>query len=239
MKNQNGFVTVFLLATLPVIVGLIAAVTVMTSSLNLDQQLKKTCREELIRSQENSAKSLDRLFNLNPMALKLRFQKHAAQIALAAAVASLNQVAIAKYTKELLKIERARQRLHRIQQTILQRQNIANHMGLNRVQIALAASLAATVHGNFFTEHIQFTGRKHVGLAVEPDQPDTAPIYELQNPFEEKQTLSIFWKWKVQGIQPVLKKLSLQFQRECSVTLIQRNHKWQPLLRRDKLLLRD
>lgn len=237
--SQRGIGVVFLLSLMPFLTALCLALIIMGSVLTLDQRLKQLCRETLIVAQEKSATSLKTLLQLNPLAQQLRLKKRTTEIAYAAAIASGNKVLALRLRAELAKIQIQREQLDRMQRLILRRQDVSNLMALQNVKAQLRAVLFQLIKPTLFLHEIYFSRMNHVSLAVKPDMPDLAPVYELQAKFEEQQTLSVFWNWSVYSRVTELRRYPLSFARECSVTLTKRKNQWNPLLRTDKLLLKD
>lgn len=239
MHQQNGSIVICLLTLLAVIMPLCFVVITMSAVLSLDQQMKKICRDQLIQAEQASSLTLEALFKLNPSAKLLRSQKQQTERRLAVAMASANKPLIAQLLLELKRIHAQRVTLDQVQKHFLQKQTFSNQTAVQLVQIRLKKFLQQNIRDIFFRQNIQVIKTKSVGLAVRPDFSDIAPVYETMPNFEEKQTLSVSWKWGLQAVQPSLQKYRLNFSRECSVTLTKRMMKWNPLLKTDKFLLKD
>ncbi len=238
-RSSRGFGLILILSLMPLIISLSLVVLIMGAGLNIDQRLKKICRDQLITAQQKSGASMTRLLFLNPVAKNLRIKKRMTEIAYAPAVASGNKVLALRLRAELAEIQLQRQQVDLQQKMILRQQTLTNWLALQQAKSHLRSALDHLIQPGLFDRRILFPKLKHVSLAVTPDLPDIAPIYELKTPFEEEQTLSLFWNWSVQSRSESLRRYPLSFQRECSVTLTKRKNQWSPLLRTDKLLLKD
>jgi hypothetical protein len=239
VKKQKGSIVICLLTLLAVILPFCFVVVLLTSALSVDQQMKKICRDQLIQAEQKSAVTLVTLLKLNPTATLLRLKKQQTEIALAAAIASANKPLVLKMMAQLKQIHSQRLKLDQLQKNLLQRQSISNRLAIQTTQMQLQRFLNQNIKDAVFLHTINFTQSKSIGLAVQPDIPDIAPVYETVSDFEDQQTLSVYWKWALQAAQPSLKKYRLSLLRECSVTLTKGMMQWKPLLKTDRSLLRD
>lgn len=239
MINERGSTLVMLLTLLPLILPLCAATVILTSFLSLDQDMKKICRDHFIQAQTNSGRSLEILLQMNPAALALRARKIRTEASLAMATASLNFPMIARFSAELERIHALQAKLDAEQQFLLKSQALSNRRVLLQVQSDLSKEIRSLPQFDFLQTSLFLTDFKHIGLAVQPDQPGVAPAYETLPQFTERQTLSVSWKMSVSFRLAALKKFPLELQRQCAVTLFQRKQKWNPLLKADRFLLKD
>lgn len=153
------------------------------------------CRTELLKTQSEAKESLDRLLALNKLATSLRLQLQFARIQRLAALASHNYPLAAQALARILAIQSQQRTLDQIQKKIILMANYQMSSGLFKVVSRLRAQdaenlMRATPIFKFRIDSIRTFPKT---LAVHPDLPDVAPVYELDNDFSRSQGLSVSW----------------------------------------------
>jgi hypothetical protein len=195
IANDKGFALVFLISLLPI---LLAAGLFLLFSQYLVQNWMQSlhiCRTELLSTQKRAAQDLSTLMSLNSVAQGLRIALTAAKVELAAATVSMDPIMIAKATANIAKIKRQQQQLDGVQKALISKADLAMSAGVQKVRFLLQAQdlrMKARLP-DFFSFHLRQIRLQASPLAVKPDVPELAPVYELKPQFEEAQALSVSW----------------------------------------------
>lgn len=195
LNSQKGFATALLLVALPALLaGLMFFVFSGFLVKNWMQSLH-TCRSELMRTQELASQDLNALMKLNPLAKTLRLRLKLAYIKLAAAIAHYNWGMAAQARLEIAQIQAQQRQLDLTQKALIQMANVKMAMGLYKAyqSLRMQNQINQTRIPWFFSFRIDPRPPSPVLLAVKPDIPEVAPVYELKNPFSRSQALSLSW----------------------------------------------
>lgn len=219
-RNASGFVLVLLLFALPILLILMSWLALRLSQMFELRQLQKVCRENLIAGQVEARDKINALLQLNPIVRALKLEKKAAQIALAAALISLDPPAIAE-ARQWLKGIRYRQVLIRERQAlILAEGRLALGSALKKSEVS-----ARNLNGSrpLFRLNIRSLDLSlENGLAVQAASSDLFPEYEFQTPFEDQQALERHWLVEFTGQTSGVKTwipFDLRFQESCGASL--------------------
>lgn len=229
MNNQKGFATVLILSLLPFLIALVTGLYVMIGWLEGRSERLNHCRRTLLKGLEQVALPLDGLLALNPRAIQLRVELSLALQKLAVATASGNLPAIAAAQLQVTKVRMRQVSLDQQQKTLLKSAQLL----LNSFPLRVQTHLAASSYG--FVAHRQFR-RLQMRLAIRPDAPTLAPIYELEEPFELKQAVAFEWQdhFQLRGPLGHFLKAGGQKREVCAVTLSKGQDRWRSKLIEDK-----
>jgi hypothetical protein len=196
LKNQNGFVAVLALSFLPLLIsGGLALLISFFLTQNWMQSLH-ICRTELLKTQASVGLDIEKLKSLNLRARTLRALLTTTKVSLAAAVAAVNPPLIAELTAQIRQIRLQQKTLDLEQKLIINIAQKRMEEGILTVQKKLTeqgriAEKRSPVFFRFSISHIQLAA---ANLAVRPDSPTWAPVYELLEPFSLQQTLHVSWR---------------------------------------------
>lgn len=241
-NSDHGFVAIFIVILLPLLLSLLIATISILHYLQLDKKLKYTCLKNQLVAQESSADNLNKLLKLNPKALKLRTARAIAQKIYIAAIASANPKAIA-IAFQKLKMIKFQQFLLDSQQKLLINSSKdklyrSYYQNLNSIKEIFNLHNQSIIHITRFKLH-RING-KMAQFAVAPDLPDLAPIYKLDLDFLSKMQMVHSWQYNMQ-VTPALNQFihfDIQFRRSCSTTLTQQEGQWRSITVKDKFLLK-
>jgi hypothetical protein len=195
VSNQKGFVQILMISLLPVILsGLLVILFTQFISKNWMQSLH-ICRTNLLSAQKKTRTHLKRLMDLNALAKSLRLALKMAQAELAFAIATENPGSAAKATADIMRIQEQRKRLDLLQKSLIVRANLEMNNGLRKTvsELNLQSFQLQSRLPDLFDFRIHSIQTTPNTLAVQPDMPDVAPVYELKKPFTESQALSVSW----------------------------------------------
>jgi hypothetical protein len=194
-RGQTGFASIAFLAVLPALLAGLLFFLYSQYFLKNWMQSLYTCRTELLETQSRASRELQSLMALNPEAIRLRFELHMAEVELAAAIATENGPAIAAAQAKINRIKQQQVRLDRQQRRIISSAERIMARGLRDVESSLHRQDRWNQQHmpSFFSFKIQSVRSTPKKLAVKPDQPDTAPVYELEHDFTQAQALNVSW----------------------------------------------
>lgn len=214
IKSEKGFLTVTLLALLPLLIAVGVALSFSSRLLFQWHQTHKICRSESMGLQNQLGMLLKSLLLLNPQAHKLRLDKIATAAKLAMAVANANPPAITLYTAKLKMIQAKQAQLDRQQKLIL----ATAKTRLIKWQVAMSLKLRTKIQGP-----LRLESSNREALAVEPwPKGALAPTYRTKENFAQQQMVGATWAKPIRG--------------ECFATLQQRRLSWKPVLSEAKSL---
>lgn len=197
LKNEKGFIQIFLLSLLPIVLSGILVLLFSQFFLKNWMESVHICRTELLATQKATQDHLERLMDLNPMAKSLRIALKMAQIQLAIAIAMTppNPALVAKAKAEIARIQQQRKQLELLQKSTILAANLEMARGVQSVvsKLRLQSQKLQSRLPDLFEFRIHSIRPFPTTLAVRPDKPDIAPVYELQKPFTQKQALSVSW----------------------------------------------
>ena len=162
------------------------------------------CRTELLETQEKAGKTLKQLMDLNNTARSLRIALKIAEAALIAAYATENPAIIAEAQVQVDQIKLQQKALDALQKSLILRANTQLFTGVQKAaRLLREQDQWNQAHmSDILSFKIRHILAKPTTLAVKPDQPDVAPVYELKNDFTEAQALHVSWtsefqtRWK-------------------------------------------
>jgi hypothetical protein len=240
LENERGFVTVFALSLMPLILA--AGFAVFFSyflSQNWMQSLH-SCRTVLLETQESTGKDIDRLMSMNSTAKALRLSLAVSQTALAAALAHLNFPVAIQLTKTIKQIRQQQRFLDQAQKAVLLSAKLKMVTGVFRAKQALARQNLQVQRRlpSFFGFSITDIRQSQPHLAVKPDSPDLAPVYELEPGFNDRQALHLSWKsqFTTKGREQKWFNNTHQKKDACSASLKEQAGKFQAVLSAAKFL---
>lgn len=195
LRRQDGFAATVFLTILPVILaGLFFLLFSQYFKKNWMQSLY-ICRSELLQTQTATGQHLKKLMALNAQARFLRVALNFAYAELAAGYATENPILIARAQQEIQRIKAQQKRLDVQQKTIIFAANTTMMSGVQKVASLLhrqnqwnQARMPDT-----FSYQIRSISPAPKLLAVKPDRPEIAPVYELKNDFTQEQALRVSW----------------------------------------------
>jgi hypothetical protein len=195
LKQQNGFAATVFLTILPALLaGLFFLLFSQYYLKNWTQSLY-TCRSELLDTQAAVRKNLEQLMALNPEVRALRIAFHAAEVELAAATAAEDPAGIAEAERQIEQIKKQQRQIDARQKYYIQTSNLKMAGGVQKVIHLLRGQdqWNQSHMPNILSFRIRSISPKLALLAVKPDIPDVAPVYELKNDFTQEQELRVSW----------------------------------------------
>lgn len=238
MNSSRGFGALLLISLLPL--ALAAGLFIFTSFAFLTRDLGtlNLCRARQLEVQNRVGRNLAKLLELNPRALKLRIAEAHAEKTLAAAVESGNPIAIAAAEANLLRVQMQRQALGLRQKTLIATANTYLSMGGNSLRQALMQDWFSQTRAlsSWLKGTLRLSESTVPTLAVQPDYPDAAPVYELLPNFEEAQTWQQSWGLDISSHSWAQKFFEFhgRFQRSCATSLYSQNGEWIAKLKKAK-----
>lgn len=237
ISNRRGFALAMILGLLPILFGGFFTTSLAIGVIQSDLKLKFLCRSEGLRAQEKVGHHLQKLMSLNPRAAQLRLQIQSARIALAAAIAAQNPVAVTKLSQRIAHLTKLQSSLDIRQKQLINESNRELSTRYHRTQGLLRTNGAQALN-SFPGLLFKFENRsgKLPRLAVEPDNPGLAPLYRLQTGFEQKQTLAHRWQFQLVIRPPISRYIgtNFSFEKSCLTTLRQKGLIWVPKITKDK-----
>lgn|GEM_PF-2810631 len=194
-SNQQGFVLVFFLTLLPVIIIALSLLTIILLHLQTQNDVRHACRQDLFSAQKTTAQNLTALMSLNPEAQSLRLQLKLAYLKLAAVAA--NPGAEAAVLAQIAKIQQQQVALGERQKSLIAQGEFALRSGSVQSEISVSSAVHQKMQRFHSLVHLSLSQlhSNPTHLAVRPDSPgDIAPVYELESAFKDKQSLQTFWK---------------------------------------------
>jgi len=195
IRSQGGFALTLLISMLPLILSALFFFLFTSFLVKNWMQSAHICRSTLLETQNQVGKELDKLMSQNLPAKSLRLRLAAAKIELAAAIASENPVWISAVELKIQQIQIQRIRLDHFQKMIILKANLQMARGSQRVVQKLRQQDFENQKRlpSFFSFSIRPQIPVYKTVAIRPDLPDIAPVYELLPGFEDQQSLSISW----------------------------------------------
>lgn len=241
--NPKGFVMIYLLALMPLLMSALTAYLLMNTSLQTWMESSHICRTTLLETQKNVSADLEKLLALNPSVKTVRLQIATTRVAIAAAIAANQGYALPQLYRLLVQFENQEHALGVAQKALIASANLKMLSGPQKVETALRKQyLQLTPRlAEFVSFKLINTWSSPTLLAVKPDHPNRpAAIYELKNNFKRQQSLQVFWKTQLH-IQPLQwTKNWFHFKGEkkdsCVASLEQKEQKWISILNEDKFL---
>ncbi|MGZ5279960.1 MAG: hypothetical protein ACXWC9_08460 [Pseudobdellovibrionaceae bacterium] len=239
LRKQNGFASTIFLSILPVLLAGLFFLLFSQYYLKNWMQSLHICRTELLETQSSVGKTLEKLMALNAEARALRVALQAAFAEFATGIATSNPALIAKANRDIAQIKRLQKKLDVIQKSYIWDSNAKMLSGIQKV----ARSLRSQDQWNqahlpdLFSFRIHRIKTSPKVLAVKPDRPEIAPVYELQNDFTDQQSLNVSWTSEFQTrSKETIRWLSNHhhFKQSCSASLKEKGRSFPPTLSEDK-----
>lgn len=237
MKSQRGFSLVGFLVLLPMLLSVVILVAGAMTLLTTDAELKHECRTTLLEAQEENAKDLEQLMELNDLAKSLRDARSAAEAtvrvavfppAAAAARAALaavvaKQTALAAKQTALIFRAKSRSRTSPLKAKLKLHRKLRDHA---RFVDARDEEMRTRIrHGEFDL--------------VRSPKDSLTPDYRPAADFSERQETSVEAEWSVTTLLPAwirkwLGRDDLKMTTACRATVAKGKEGWRSLLKADK-----
>lgn len=240
-SNQKGFVLILFLTILPLIVLALSGLAVTLLYVEAKAESRHLCRQALFQTQKQVGQNLTLLMQLNTTAKSLRVQLRIQQVALAAAGGPETPMGAA-IAARILQIEEQKLILGQQQKALILESELEMRTGSLRSELQVRSSLHQKQMR--FAHLIQLSPDQVSSslphLAVRPDDPsDTAPVYELETPFTEKQSLQTFWKIRYSWNEKLWINRNLHWRQisvddSCRASLEAKNKQFRPVLNEAK-----
>lgn len=240
LKNRNGFAVVLIMALLPCVLAGFLLCFSTVGFIQTDLALKYQCRSLGESTQDKVRPLLTALLALNPLAVQLRIELAQAMAEIAAAIATENPVALAKAKDHYNRVVQKRQELDYKQKQLINNSNRLLRQGHQFTRLQLGR-LGATSSNVLLKMQLTSVRGEAPRLAVRPDVPDTAPIYNPLPDFETQQALAHEWQYRLQVQAPfsAFLKGSFTFKKACAVTLTEENALWRTKIIKGKFSLKS
>ncbi len=200
LRKQQGFGAILLLALLPLILALLIGILLLLSTQQALLGAKQICRKELISMEKKSGEQLQALEALNLQIKALRIEELKLKAELAIAIATENWPAVAMVKASLTVVNEQFQNISFQQKILLQQNKGTTEYVRTRLPIQMshtAKVLAEKIKG-FVILNFELVSVTISPLAVRPDKPSSsAPVYELEEPFIQRQSSQVFWRIKI------------------------------------------
>ncbi len=182
---------------------------------------RNECRRHLAIGLEQMSVPLRGLLALNPRASWLQKEYLLAAASLAAATAAVNPPAIAAATAHLKRVRARQIALDYAQKTLLKTAKLI----LVQAQLKARLSVEKTPVGFLTNKALPPAFPK---VAVRPNAPRPAPVYVLEDAFQEKQALVQKWQsvYSLKGPLARFLKARGSFKNVCAVTLRKEEDRW-------------
>lgn len=236
-QSQQGFGAIFLLALLPVILAMMIGILLLVTTQQALLGPRQICRREIIAFESQSGEQLQTLEALNLQVKALRMEELKLKAELAVALATENWPAAALIKSKLSIISESYRKIVIEQKLVLERNKVSteNLRANLQNQITVPFKALADQLKSFarlsVTQH--FSEIKQ--LAVHPDNSGSiAPVYELDEPFIQRQSSQAFWRIEVriQNSSWASKwfRAKYSWQDSCGGSLQKERSKWQATL---------
>jgi len=195
LRQEDGFAATVFLTILPVLLaGLFFLLFSQYYLKNWTQSLY-TCRSELLDTQAAVRKNLEKLMALNPEVRALRIALNEAYVELAAAAAAENPGWAAEVQRRINQIKMQQRQIDAQQKFYIMTSNLKMANGAQKViRLLHEQDQWNQSHlPSMLSFRIRNIAPKLTLLAVKPDIPDVAPVYEPKNDFTQEQELRVSW----------------------------------------------
>ncbi len=223
IRRNRGFVLVFLLALMPVILAVVSVVIAIQLLLLMDGENNHTCRKGLLEIQETFAQACADLTRLNPLATQLRAEKVRAMKEAEAAMGSPLELLAMAHLESVIQRQLS---LSKQQNRIIQVSRFRAEEKMNQIYSRISKNNATSSHP-----------LPRLALDAVPKF-DLTPSYEATPHFSEKQALRISWNADITRTFP--KWITHSFpeigtwNQQCGATIENEGHSWNPHLIADK-----
>lgn len=245
LKTQHGFALVLMLALMPLIMSAMIAYLLLNTTLQTWMNSMHICRTELLETQSQVGLDLEKLMQTNDAVRTVRTQILTTQLAIVAATAAYQFYAVPPLQKTLLFFQQEERALGVLQKGLIASATAKMNIGSMNAQRKIQAQ-----YRDLAPKLIEFVSIKLLSsrsvmkrLAVKADRPSApAAVYELENNFKQRQTLSVFWTTEMKIIESQWSNNWFRFKTQksesCASTLEQEDKQWKSILNEDKPLLK-
>lgn len=234
--DNQGFATISLLLFLPVLGLMIFSFGFSGYLIQHKTKIRSICLTEGRKIQENLARNEEGIMKLNPIASDLRLRLNLAYAELA--VAAANPALIAEAQAKISLIKNQQKQLDSLQKSLLKKTKIeAVIQSLSMQDKLIQIDQQTNRIWQFYLEIFASSTLAHTPeVALVPDSPDIAPIYELENSYQTKQHLAFQWQTLFRTKASAQKLLESENQVDflCYVTAKKEGTKWKLLINGDK-----
>jgi hypothetical protein len=236
--ESQGFATISLLLFLPLIGLMLFSFGFSGYLIQHKTKIRSTCLKEGRRIQENLARNEEAVIKLNPIASALRLQLKLAYVELTAAVASENPIWVAEVHAKIIKIKNHQKQLDSLQKSLLAKTkfDIAIQVAFLQNQLNQIDQTTSQIW-KYYLDIFAFSIVNHLPeVALEPDSPDVAPVYELAKNHESRQSLAFQWQTYFRTKASAQKLLSAADEVDflCRVSAQKEGKKWSLLINAGK-----
>ena len=237
LSNERGQAVTAALIILPLALALFCGAIILIWAFALEAKATAACRVSLADSQGQAALALAQLLALNDTAEKFEQRRRVAQLALSAAIASMNPGAISAARTTLAVIETMQVPVAIKQKSLVLKGKRISMQAALRANEAIRSALPARLVGNrsgTVVEKIFGAFSPHSKAArfeVTAFPPDArTPTYRTAPGFNRSQEAKVRWLLQLPST-----KTSIEV--GCAMTLEKtRGDKWEPQMTEDKLL---
>ncbi len=196
-KNSDGFISLFFLNFLGIIILLYFILTLTIAISNSKDKLRTECVQESYAFQKSILQSTRQLFNLNKVSTALRISINVTKAAIAVNLATMNLPAIPPLERTLQQLYQSQKNLDQIQKMIIKKIEI--EIQLKPTLLTSKMYVHNYQNSKFLSSIIHFLFQiKILNTPQLPIQPDSGggigPNYEWKPQAEGLLTLSYIWK---------------------------------------------
>ncbi len=231
INKSSGFISITLVALLPLLVAVIAVIAASYLVLRADSRTRHVCRTGLLQAQTEVQIHLKKLLGMNTEAQALRAKRTAAEVQLAA---SLGTPAAAEAAVELQEVEAAQLAFGALQKKELFEARMLSSSSPGRTLSAVQSEVSGAALVNRGSRmrargHVQ--SAKFDVIATPPDSP--TPDYQPSLRFRDRQVMTVSWEFDLRDFLPAWTRpfvdiADLSGKAGCSTTLEKENEDWRP-----------
>lgn len=189
-----------LLLLLPLFTLIVFSFAFVSFFIQSKTKIRSICLKQSIVIQKDLIRSEEQLFKLNPLAVTLRLKLKAAYARLALAIATENPALAVEAERQIIETKNQQQELDLSQKALIRIAQTQLIFSVSQLQNQLKQNgLSANDTWSFYLRtftHIYLTHSPNV--AVKPDSPEVAPVYELDPEYQGKQNLAFRWQLNFQ-----------------------------------------
>jgi hypothetical protein len=231
-NNEGGFLVANLIIFIPLLLGGILFIYLLSSHIEVQAHIYDICRSDLQTTQSTVQKELQALMTLNPIVRILKIAAMAIQWSLLFSV--LTPPIFTALVNALHKIRTIQKAIAKMQKLLITLMTQTMRVGISLIKLKILKELLAykfklntLVNLNFF----EVTVTNKPKPAIEPTNKNERPSeYKLSENFERTQKLEIKWSF-ISEITTKFKKYALlnrSFTGKCSFSLSEEGS-WAPI----------
>lgn len=224
LQNQKGMALVLTLSVMPLIIGVGLCISALMQITLWKSKAEYSCHKIHLNNQDQIRIGYQSLQKLNLGAKTLRYKRYLAYAKLAAAIASYNGPAIAKYTGQLNQVI-ARQHKYAKKQKFIE-DRIKNMIQLMNLRTSKLLRSKLNVSARVSSEKYRFNLIRSPASSLTPD-------YITPENFSSVQETSSTWSLSLRQILPAwMNKFNLdikfhqKIKGQCAVTQYQKEGRW-------------